>query len=299
MKTKKLSIIDKRQKGDKSMKKYILGLVVLLYCLWAVNPSFASPDPFSFTDQTGAELNVLVTSNTITLSGIDDTTPVSITAGAYSINGGPYTTEEGTVSDGDTVTVQLTSSGSYTATTEATLTIGDVSDTFSITTKSEFDALSDSHDDCGHCDHDGHCEGGCNCEGAVHCDGDDHCHCEGLCYCDDDDDDHVFITCFIATAAFGSPLAKQVRVLQQFRDRYLLPNALGKKFVAWYYHYGPVAANWIKDKPLAKAAVRAALYPLIGISFLLISGTMPFAAAGFLLSVLIYLRLRPKKPDVR
>jgi Tol biopolymer transport system component len=119
---------------------------------------------------------------------------------------------------------------------------------------------------------------------------------------DDDDSPGKTVTtsssnknCFIATAAFGSPLAGQVEILRQFRDKYLLTNALGQKFVAWYYNNGPIAANWIKDKPLAKVAVQAALYPLIGFSFLLIGGYMPFVTAGFLLSTLLFLRYRPKK----
>ena len=111
----------------------------------------------------------------------------------------------------------------------------------------------------------------------------------------DDDDVSVYIKCFIATEAFGSPLAGQVEILRQFRDRYLLTTTLGQKFVAWYYRNGPIAANFIKDKPLARAAVRVALYPLIGFSFLLISGYLPFVIVGLLLSMLIFLRLRPKK----
>jgi hypothetical protein len=105
--------------------------------------------------------------------------------------------------------------------------------------------------------------------------------------------------CFIATAAFGSPLAKQVQILRNFRDRYLLTNALGQKFVSWYYQNGPVAAAWIKDKPLVKAAVQAALYPLIGFSFLLLSGYMPVAALGILLSVLCFIRFRPQELSTR
>ena len=101
--------------------------------------------------------------------------------------------------------------------------------------------------------------------------------------------------CFIATAAFGSQLAGQVQILRQFRDKYLLTNTLGQKFVAWYYNNGPIAANWIKDKPLAKVAVQAALYPLIGFSFLLISGFLPFVIVVLLLSTLLFLWFRPKK----
>jgi hypothetical protein len=202
------------------------------------------PDQFTFSDQTGVDIITVVTSNTITVSGITGAAPISITGGKYSINGGSYTKASGTVSNGSTVQVQQTSSSIYTAKTDATLTIGGVSDTFSVTTK----ATSASG-------------GGC----------------------------------FIATTAFGSPLAGQVEILRQFRDRYLLTNSFGKKFVAWYYRNGPVAASWIKDKPLAKAAVQVALYPLICFSLLLISGYLPLVTVGLLLSTLIFLCFRPKK----
>jgi len=100
--------------------------------------------------------------------------------------------------------------------------------------------------------------------------------------------------CFIATAAFGSPLAGQVQILRQFRDLYLMTNDFGRQFVSWYYRNGPEAANYIKDKPLLKAAVRVALYPLIGFSLILMNGILPYLIlifAGFIL----VLRLRSKK----
>lgn len=96
--------------------------------------------------------------------------------------------------------------------------------------------------------------------------------------------------CFIATMAFGSPMAGQVEILRQFRDRYLLTNSSGQKFVAWYYRTGPAAADYIKDMPLVKAAIRVALYPLIGFSCLLISGYLPVAAGVLLLAVFLFLR---------
>jgi hypothetical protein len=74
---------------------------------------------------------------------------------------------------------------------------------------------------------------------------------------------------------------------------------MGRKFVAWYYRNGPAAASYIKDKPLAKAAVRVTLYPLIGFSFLLISGYLPFVIFGLLLSALLFLQFRPKKLSTR
>ncbi|MEE9911673.1 MAG: hypothetical protein K4571_08100 [Deltaproteobacteria bacterium] len=96
--------------------------------------------------------------------------------------------------------------------------------------------------------------------------------------------------CFIATAAFGSPLAGQVEILRQFRDQYLLPHTLGKMFVSWYYRHSPAVASFIKANPAAQMTVRAALYPLIGFSLLLLSGWLPLAAAGLLLAALLYWR---------
>jgi hypothetical protein len=225
------------------------GSVQFVKDFWEYDPTVDTtdmiPDPFTFTDQTGVALNTTVTSNTITVSGINAAASISITGGTYAVNGLPYTSASGKVSNGDTVTVQMTSSGSYSTLTNATLTIGGVSDIFSVSTQAEPDGNG----------------GGC----------------------------------FIATAAFGSPLAGQVEILRQFRDRYLLTNDLGRKFIAWYYRNGPVAANYIKAKPLAKAAVRATLYPLIGFSFLLISGYLPFVIVGLLLSALLFFRFRPKQ----
>jgi subtilisin family serine protease/N-acetylneuraminic acid mutarotase len=108
---------------------------------WEYTPTDTTPDIFTFTDQTGVALSIVITSNTITVSGINAATPISITGGTYSINGGTYTSSSGTVVDGNTVTVRLTSSGSYSTTTNATLTIGGVSGAFNVTTLSN-DATS-------------------------------------------------------------------------------------------------------------------------------------------------------------
>jgi uncharacterized delta-60 repeat protein len=45
--------------------------------------------------------------------------------------------------------------------------------------------------------------------------------------------------CFIATAAYGSKLHNYVRILRNFRDKYLLPSKLGHKIVDIYYKYSP------------------------------------------------------------
>lgn len=96
--------------------------------------SDTTPNAFSFTDQTGVALSAVVTSNTVTISGINAAATISVSGGSYSINGGAFTTAAGTINNGNTVAVRLTASASNATTSNATLTIGGVSDTFSVTT---------------------------------------------------------------------------------------------------------------------------------------------------------------------
>ena len=63
-------------------------------------------------------------------------------------------------------------------------------------------------------------------------------------------------SCFIATAAFGSPMAEEVIALREFRDRYLLKSEPGRRFVDLYYRFSPPIAEFIKTMPLTKAFVR-------------------------------------------
>jgi hypothetical protein len=70
--------------------------------------------------------------------------------------------------------------------------------------------------------------------------------------------------CFIAVAAFGSPLAPQVQLLREFRDRYLMTNAPGRLFVSAYYRMSPPVARRIADSEVLRAITRAGLTPVIG-----------------------------------
>jgi len=72
--------------------------------------------------------------------------------------------------------------------------------------------------------------------------------------------------CFIATAAYGSDMAKDVNTLRKLRDQYLIKNPLGKKFIELYYRYSPSLAEFISDKPVLKAMVRFLLKPLVWLS---------------------------------
>jgi hypothetical protein len=93
------------------------------------------PNAFSFTDRTNVAKNTLITSNSITISGINSSTPVSVSgAGAQiSINGGAWGTG-GNISNGQTLQVRLTSSSSNNTTLTATVTVGGVNDSWTVAT---------------------------------------------------------------------------------------------------------------------------------------------------------------------
>ena len=69
--------------------------------------------------------------------------------------------------------------------------------------------------------------------------------------------------CFIATAAFESPLKKEVQILRFYRDFYLLESTFGNAFVQFYYLISPSVAQFIENKPLFKAVIRVFLRGLI------------------------------------
>lgn len=62
--------------------------------------------------------------------------------------------------------------------------------------------------------------------------------------------------CFVATAAYGSPIAQEVRVLRDFRDIVLARRGWGRTLIRVYERVGPVIAEMIGHRPFAKALVR-------------------------------------------
>lgn len=69
--------------------------------------------------------------------------------------------------------------------------------------------------------------------------------------------------CFIATACYGTPMADEVILLKEFRDRDLLSNPVGKTFVRAYYKFSPSIADFINKTPLLKKIIRGILKPIV------------------------------------
>ncbi|NEW59709.1 hypothetical protein GSY74_00290, partial [Sulfurovum sp. bin170] len=110
--------------------------VATIYREFNITVKDMTPDSFSFTDKTSQARSTVVESNSVTVTGIDDGITISITGGEYRINGGAWTDVNGTIDNGDSVTVRLTSSSSYGTVSTATLTIGDTTESFSVKTGS-------------------------------------------------------------------------------------------------------------------------------------------------------------------
>jgi hypothetical protein len=75
-------------------------------------------------------------------------------------------------------------------------------------------------------------------------------------------------SCFIATAAYGSSIEWQVKLLGEFRDRFLLISSVGKGFVNFYYIYSPPIAKFVAKHESARFIVRLSLLPAVGFSWM-------------------------------
>jgi len=97
--------------------------------------------------------------------------------------------------------------------------------------------------------------------------------------------------CFIATAAYGTPMAEEIQILREFRDGYLLTNPVGKTLVELYYRLSPPIAEFITEHPSLKPIVRAGLIPAVAMSTIAVNTTPAEKAAMVGLLVLLSVAL--------
>ena len=73
--------------------------------------------------------------------------------------------------------------------------------------------------------------------------------------------------CLIATAAFGSELAPQIQFLREIRDNTVLQTQSGSTFMTGfnqlYYSFSPTIADYERENPVFKEAVKLTLTPLL------------------------------------
>ena len=73
--------------------------------------------------------------------------------------------------------------------------------------------------------------------------------------------------CLIATAAFGSEMAPQVQLLREIRDNTVLQTESGSAFMTgfnqFYYSFSPAVADYERENPAFKEAVKITLTPLL------------------------------------
>ena len=73
--------------------------------------------------------------------------------------------------------------------------------------------------------------------------------------------------CLIATVAFGSELAPQVQQLRELRDNIVLQTESGTSFMTgfnhFYYSFSPAIADYERENPTFKEAVKLILAPLL------------------------------------
>jgi hypothetical protein len=73
--------------------------------------------------------------------------------------------------------------------------------------------------------------------------------------------------CLIATAAFGSELSPQVQQLRELRDSTILATQSGTAFMTtfnqFYYSFSPIIADYEREQPIFKEAVKITLTPML------------------------------------
>lgn len=100
-----------------------------------------TPDSFPFPPVTDAERSKTYVSAPATITGITERAAIVVAGGRYRINGGDFTSAEGTVRVGDQVYAEVVASSKASTSTTATVTIGGVASAFKVTTAGTTDTV--------------------------------------------------------------------------------------------------------------------------------------------------------------
>jgi hypothetical protein len=97
--------------------------------------------------------------------------------------------------------------------------------------------------------------------------------------------------CLIATATYGSEMSTEVQQLRELRDNQLLQTASGKQFMTMfndvYYSFSPIIADYERENPLFKEAVKIAITPMISSLSLMENANSESEVLGMGLSVIM------------
>ena len=97
--------------------------------------------------------------------------------------------------------------------------------------------------------------------------------------------------CLIATATYGSELAPQVQQLRELRDNQLLNTESGTAFMSgfneFYYSFSPIIADYQRENPYFKEAVKLTITPMISTLSLMENAESESEVLGLGLSVIV------------
>jgi hypothetical protein len=97
--------------------------------------------------------------------------------------------------------------------------------------------------------------------------------------------------CLIATATYGSEMSQQVQQLRELRDNQLLQTESGKQFMGTfndiYYSFSPIIADYERENPYFKEAVKLAITPMISTLSLMENAESESEVLGIGISVIV------------
>ena len=103
---------------------------------WSIStrPIDSVPNVFAFVTVSGAEPSTLVSSSSVVISGVDSA-PITISGGAYSINGGEFTQLPGVINNNDQVQLRLMTGQEFGQEYSLQVSIGGIVETWQVSTR--------------------------------------------------------------------------------------------------------------------------------------------------------------------